>query len=492
MTQPTLSQVLAETFDPQRLRTQVWSEIATFSMLIAELSWIAAWYGAVLLSQGGWLPAYAVLGAVTLSTHILVRVLNALELPSLYRVPAVLLWIFFTILVTLKLLLYPDQPLGLGGLLYRSVQFLVDPNSDLREVFHHFILLLLILRGLRIAREPADTLTTAANFQLGLFMFLVFGLLLSGSPLAQRPQTYFALYLFLLFSLFAMFTARIASLRGLRGGRTPVFNRGWALGVLLIGLIVVAVGVFSGWVLSGQLGQWIVQLILALTGIITFLILLILSPLLLLLARWIPMLIARFQKNLADPINAWQQSMQEFLQHQSEQAAAHTEWVTTGRNLVVILFALIILASILAALRWRQLRIQAASEKGDPSGRLGPLTPWEFLTGRLRSSRDLNRARRLLAAARIRWVYAQFMDLCEDLGTPRPPALTPLEFIPRAAALFPDHLPALQTLTQAYLRVRYGELPETQKEIDDVTAAWESVEAAGKAQLQARRKLPKH
>jgi len=84
------------------------------------------------------------------------------------------------------------------------------------------------------------------------------------------------------------------------------------------------------------------------------------------------------------------------------------------------------------------------------------------------------------------------MDLCEDLGTPRPPALTPLEFIPRAAVLFPDHLAALQTLTQAYLRVRYGELPETQEEVDAVNAAWEAVQTAGKAQLQARRRLPKN
>ena len=42
-------------------------------------------------------------------------------------------------------------------------------------------------------------------------------------------------------------------------------------------------------------------------------------------------------------------------------------------------------------------------------------------------------------------------------------------------------------ITQAYLRVRYGELPETRQEVLDVEEAWKQVQNVGKERLEERK-----
>ena len=93
----------------------------------------------------------------------------------------------------------------------------------------------------------------------------------------------------------------------------------------------------------------------------------------------------------------------------------------------------------------------------------------------------------MLAAARIRRIYIQLMELCGDLGKSRPAALTPLEFLPVLMDLFPGFENDLQIITQAYLRVRYGELPETRMEVNQVEAAWAQINAHGKELLDKQK-----
>jgi len=87
----------------------------------------------------------------------------------------------------------------------------------------------------------------------------------------------------------------------------------------------------------------------------------------------------------------------------------------------------------------------------------------------------LRPVRRHLAATRIRRIYAQLMDLCAELNSPRPDATTPLEFLPELGKLFSDQTEALRLLTEAYVRVRYGELPENYAEIQAVETAWQAI-----------------
>jgi hypothetical protein len=94
----------------------------------------------------------------------------------------------------------------------------------------------------------------------------------------------------------------------------------------------------------------------------------------------------------------------------------------------------------------------------------------------------------VLAAARIRRTYAQLMHLCRQLGIPRHPAVTPLEFLSVMLAAFPGCEQELEQITTAYQQVRYGEIPETGQAVQDVLSAWERVRQSGQAALNQYRK----
>ena len=44
----------------------------------------------------------------------------------------------------------------------------------------------------------------------------------------------------------------------------------------------------------------------------------------------------------------------------------------------------------------------------------------------------------------------------------------------------PEGKEDIQVITEAYMRIRYGELPETNQEINQVEEAWEQVNTLGK------------
>ncbi len=79
------------------------------------------------------------------------------------------------------------------------------------------------------------------------------------------------------------------------------------------------------------------------------------------------------------------------------------------------------------------------------------------------------------------------MTLCGRLGSPRAISLTPYEFLPHAGELFPGRDQELALITQAYVRVRYGEYPETREELEQVISAWREVKKDGARMLKRRR-----
>ena len=96
----------------------------------------------------------------------------------------------------------------------------------------------------------------------------------------------------------------------------------------------------------------------------------------------------------------------------------------------------------------------------------------------------LRHASRLFSAARIRRIYANLMRLCTKLGYARPVSVTPIEFLPRLQELFPENVHDLQVITDAYLVVRYGELPESLDQVENVLEAWKNISAVGKQKLK--------
>ena len=108
---------------------------------------------------------------------------------------------------------------------------------------------------------------------------------------------------------------------------------------------------------------------------------------------------------------------------------------------------------------------------------------WNGAVNALGGLTDFNRRQKLRAAARIRQIYAELMELSDQLEHPRADSETPLEFMPKLNLLFPQLLPEIFTITDAYNNVRYGLLPETRQEVVNVESAWTRIHQAGRILL---------
>jgi hypothetical protein len=81
------------------------------------------------------------------------------------------------------------------------------------------------------------------------------------------------------------------------------------------------------------------------------------------------------------------------------------------------------------------------------------------------------------------------MELCNKLGKARPAAATPLEFLQTLEMLFPGENSRLMLITQAYLKVRYGELPENPQEVQAIIDAWTHIKSRGGKALREKKRL---
>jgi hypothetical protein len=80
------------------------------------------------------------------------------------------------------------------------------------------------------------------------------------------------------------------------------------------------------------------------------------------------------------------------------------------------------------------------------------------------------------------------MEYCEKLDNPRLPAFTPHEFLPQLFSLFPDHTTQVTMLTNVYQEVRYGEIPESLDELQQIMVAWNEIKSAAEVRVKERRK----
>jgi hypothetical protein len=87
--------------------------------------------------------------------------------------------------------------------------------------------------------------------------------------------------------------------------------------------------------------------------------------------------------------------------------------------------------------------------------------------------RKLGLGRELFTALTIRRIYGQMEKLAGTRGHPRTLSETPYEYQTELRRAFPDLRDDIQCITEAYIAVRYGEIPEDPGELERVRAAWQ-------------------
>jgi hypothetical protein len=85
--------------------------------------------------------------------------------------------------------------------------------------------------------------------------------------------------------------------------------------------------------------------------------------------------------------------------------------------------------------------------------------------------------RKMRSAASIRKIYASMVDLATEAGYARRPAVTPYEHRDTLYEAFPGGREAVDAITEAYVRVHYGQVPDSRAEMRQIVRHWEQVQA---------------
>jgi hypothetical protein len=469
----------------------MWAFVGIFSLLVMEATLASLWYQAIFrpgsLSFGG---VALIVFTILVISHGMARVAGRLKWRMVHRQAVLLGWIVIATFASLKLMLYTHNPLSLWELVQLPIRFILWPDGSGINFFHLLYIIILIWRGVALARGPLTLRELQISFQIGLIFLLFYGMLFAP---AHPQEATLGMYIFLFSGLTSMSSTRISTLSGLRGGRIAHFGRGWMLTIGLASLGLVGLAILIGWLASGNIVFFLATLLAGLFSLLTALLLFLLTPLLVLLADLLPQLSGLVQRMLQGlrglGIN---EQILKFLQQFNEGLTRIVPLILAGRGIFLAAILIAVLLSILLALRLRDLYQRKLEEDEDSS-----IDPDETnnllqrLLNRLWDQAQRLRLRgpaQMLAAARVRQIYRHMLLLAQKMGAPRPPSDTPLEFLPRLETLFPDEQAGAAAITSAYLKVRYGEYPETRGEIEEIEQAWKRLRRQARRTLAAKKR----
>ena len=179
------------------LRLRLWGEFALLAMLVMEAFWITDWYSALIRPQAGWSTTSIFVGLVLILTHLLTRAIGQFHITDR---------------------LAPDSAGGLAGVghpggfppggIRSEKRFRIPPNvGSPGECFpgSEFQPDRILAYSGSAAGDlscdpncapPLQVYLVQANFQLGLFLLLIYGLLFSWSDPTQALTDHLRLSLF--------------------------------------------------------------------------------------------------------------------------------------------------------------------------------------------------------------------------------------------------------------------------------------------------------
>jgi len=482
-------------------RFRPWRELAVLGAMLMSLSWGVPWFRSLTQATFAVSTGYAflVFGLMMLASYLVVRLMNAARLRIELRRGIMLVLLAAGILIGLQTLLFAGEELTFSDLMERQLRSFADAYALIPDEFIVTVGVLLVWqRGTRLATEKVGPRLIQRSFGIGFSMFFVFvffNTFVTGETPGNMPV------LFLFAGLMAMGAARVAVISTLRGGRNNPFDRRWVAGLTISAAGAVGVAAWLGAEISGGEGFLAILPRFGL-GVIMGLAFLLLTPLFALLWWALYLIVGTLstENPLSDSLSELFNGLQgmasglfEFLEpYLGPLGSFLARFGLVAKILILWAVVLGLVMAILMAIYIRDERrrrllyeqLEGIREKG----------LWKSLRDSLRKGLqeagrsiaglfDAERRRRLLAAARIRRIYARLMDLCEDLDAPRPPASTPHEFVHRLVELFPAMVGEVSLITHAYQMVRYGELPERADQLARVEAAWQRVRAEGQRML---------
>lgn len=490
----------------QRLPLRVWRELAALSLLVMGLSWTVPWFrslsGATEVNPDS--RTFLVFLMIGLVSYTSMRLLSSLRIAPAARKRVLLALLVVCVLAGWKSLLYAKDVMPLTELVLRPLVAFGN-FSDLipNEVIVAIAVLLIWRRGAVLSLDYIGPEKILSEFKTGFWMFLLFAGLNTLVTKESIPFSYLSLYLFS--GLQAMGAARMSAVSETRGGSRNGFDRQRFLAVVFGVVSAAGFAVWIGFNFSRD-DAALAGLLVVLAVLAAFLVSI---PLLLLVLYLFYEGLRLFQDEIAaslqhlmeliagftgllDNLKTWLQETGALLADRLDFLAPLFRWLfalAPALRLVVLAGSVLIATGLVYMTLWiraRRLR--------DPSDvdREAALSIGNLLDQFRRRVREALKDRRLMVsglmefqerrkqrfAARIRRLYRQTLDLANGLGVQRTAAQTPREFQRALVHLFPAQQNEVVLLTEAYLRVRYGEIPENHREVLQAEQAFRQIRTA--------------
>jgi hypothetical protein len=462
--------------------------------VLAVMGWARYWQPGIVLL---WLLM------LMLFAFNLTRLMSAVQLPPQHQQSVMALTLFLAIVVTLPTFFHADRSIFGFGWVGDIMAAINEPGNNLwlRDVIVLAILVLVWVRGLQLGRRSYSVHRAGLRLRVGGLILAPLVVWLANTRLLWDSTPY--ILLFFLAGLTALALIRAKEIEQNQRGVALALHPRWVTAVFLASLLIIFTAGTVAVIISGESANniigWLapVWIGLRLTGTVALTTFFYLIVPVLNLIEWFVNLIGRVLAFISPWLSAQWAYLGKivgkfFIDQRIPLLTENSNGIVSGpldiegieqltvqvsRNgqiiIVLLVIAVILLVALLVTRLYRETAFTTRASERLPSriredGKAGNLL--QQLLGRLGLWRDWQ------TAVSIRRIYRNMLRAAEANGYPRLEAETPYEFLHTLAQAWPNHQAETQRITTAYVKVRYGELPESEEEIQAIKSAWRILE----------------
>ncbi len=419
----------------------------------------------------------------------LARLMSALAMrPARQRLLLIAVF-FFTLLLAWRMVLFAPRPFSEFDWLVEAILSIGSPTDAIwaRQLILFVTVFVGFWRGLRLVRLRPEIRKIGLRLRLGAIAFSVIAIISIGEQPFWSPVGFILLYY--LVGLTAVALVRAEQVEFENTGMFSGVSPRWVGMVALTSLIIIsAAGMFTLLLTNenaGRVASWgapIWTAVLLGTAValrtlgylfspVLYVFGLVLDALINLLDRLLSGLIEMFQQGfnpaLLEPAKTEGTGQEELIETVTR--SFPTREIFIGVILVVVVIVVIILLTRLYRQTATATRQRDFSQVGSRE-RTSSLSLGQRLLNRLGLFRNWR------AAGTIRRIYQDMCQAATGAGFPRGESQTPYEYLKLLAEVWPENTADSQLITQAYVKIRYGELPETEEEFTLIKEAWQRLE----------------
>jgi hypothetical protein len=387
--------------------------------------------------------------------------------------------LLLAILTSLRGLLYETSGLFDPSWVAELYRHFVEPANPLwgRDLAVFLLILFLWWRGLSLASRPVDI--KDVGLRLRVSSLLILPLVVAITSASGTPMFAFVLFYFFV-SLVAVSLTRAEEIALDSTGHSFPLRARWLGAISLTSLALVSAAALLALAISGQgldqLVRWTAPVWVGLrfftttlVSTVAYLAFYLLSPLFWLAERLFGWL--RLLELLPPPAGETEEPpIDRDALLQQLWTGPEQPFLWANRIVVALSIAALLFLAYIAVSRFMSNRRMALQSEEQPvTEQVGGRSPG--LGQRLRNR--LSFWQQWRAATSVRRIYREMTALATAYGFPRAAAQTPHEYRHTLAELWPDGRAESDLITQAYVRVRYGELPESDEELVELRRAWE-------------------